>query len=102
MTGVQTCALPICLELDAEQTAELARVVMHFREERRKLRREHAGDMAGLMRAGRAKMAEFDAAVRALLTPEQEARYDDMAAQQRKRLGFARQLGFGPPTGDAQ
>jgi len=71
------------LELDAEQLAQVREIFQKHADERRRLLREELESCGGPMNQHRERV---DAEIRALLAPEQRARFETLRTERRRRL----------------
>jgi Spy/CpxP family protein refolding chaperone len=74
------------LELTDEQTAAVTRIITAAKKGAAQLLEEHKGDKNGIIMAAIARRDEAGNEIRKLLTPEQQAKFDEMRGEQRERL----------------
>ncbi|HDP35865.1 MAG TPA: hypothetical protein ENN29_12245 [Candidatus Hydrogenedentes bacterium] len=80
------------LNLTDEQATQVTRVIMELREDVRRMRAENAGSMKGRQAMRQTLMRELDKKIVPILTPEQQALYQERKADFETRAGQLQQF----------
>ncbi|MDE3057810.1 MAG: hypothetical protein KGJ59_07630 [Bacteroidota bacterium] len=74
------------LGLSDEQTAKVQAIFLKSMGQMAKEREEHQGDRMEMMQAMRTHMQEMDKEINALLTPDQQKKYEQLVKERRERM----------------